>query len=186
MKVFIKALLTGTAAAVLFFMGTGLAHADKGGNKAGSSGGTAKMSTSNAGNGMKVNQGPAQQNNKVGNVSNFSKVGSNQVNNSKMSQQNFKKDPFCGTAWSKGCYPSNYNCGWNYPLYSHCYSPCYDYCSYPVYSSCYSTPTCYTCQSPVITTTRVIQVVQPAPVVETVTTTQTTQATAAIVAPPRP
>ena len=34
MKVFIKALLTGTAAAVLFFMGTGLAHADKGGNKA--------------------------------------------------------------------------------------------------------------------------------------------------------
>ena len=29
MKLFIKALVTGTAAALLFFVGTGMAHADK-------------------------------------------------------------------------------------------------------------------------------------------------------------
>ncbi len=242
MKVFIKALVTGTAAAVLFFVGTGMAHADKGGSggsRGGSSGGSAKsgssvgsshVSSSNSGSSMNktsnfsnVNKtGNVSSVNKTGNAANVNKtnvaqnqqsqakkVGSNQgttvaKNNmgnqqNKMSQQNFKKDSYCkDNYWNKSCYPSCWNYGynscsygygcWNYPCYSSCYtpcySPCYEYCSYPSYQTCYTTPVCYSCQAPVITTTQVIEVIQPAPVVETVTTTQTTQATATAVRPP--
>jgi hypothetical protein len=107
--------------------------------------------------------------------------------NNKGSQQNYKKDFFCGT-WNKGCYPTCWNPCWNtcgfgfgcwnyYPWFSRCYSPCYDYCCYPTYNYCYTTPTFYTCQPVEIVTTKVIEVVQQTPVVETVATTQTTQTT---------
>ena len=163
MKVIIKALVTGTAAAVLFFVGTGMAHADKGSGKGGPSGGSAKSAPTSAGQ-------QAQTKN----------VGNGQFNNGMAKsngqhQQNFKKD-YCYTPYSHCNYGYGYNGCWNYPWYR-------SSCSYPVYDSCYSSPLCYTYQPQVIATTRVIQVVQPAPVVETVTTT-TTSATGAIVRPP--
>ena len=168
MKLFTNALVTGTAAAILFFTGTGSAHADKGGPKGGPSGGSAKVGSGNAGS-MKSSQGSGQAS-KQGNYA--------QHQGSKMPHQNFKKDFYCGNTWNKGCYPSNYNygynfCGYNfgcssYPWYNRCYTPTYEYC--------YTPQVFYTYQPRVITTTRVIEVIQPAPVVETVTTTATTTA----------
>ena len=171
-----------------------------------SSQGSAKLSQGSgqsinkSGNSVNVNKTNIAQNqtNKIGS-SQLSKTPSNLAKNNvsssnKMGQQNFKSNQFCGT-WNKGCFPTNYNCGWNYcsygfgcwnPWYTRCYSPCYDYCCYPIYDYCYTTPVFYTCQPVEIVTTRVIEVVQQAPVVETVTTTQTTQATetAAVVKQP--
>ena len=219
MKVFIKALVTGTLSAVLVLVGTGMAHADKGGSKGGSSGGSAKVGSSTAGSGMKMSQGSNQQLAKTSNSTNLNKtnvaqnqqstakkVGSNTVNsnvaktnsvnksvnsfNKMPQQQSFSKNFYCGTPWSKGCFPTSYNCGWNYcgfgfgynscwnyPWYrNYCYTPCY---SYPVYDYCCTTPLVYTYQSQVIVTTKVIEVIQqPAPVVETVTTQTTATSTA--------
>ncbi|MFT3881175.1 MAG: hypothetical protein QM703_16115 [Gemmatales bacterium] len=146
MKPSISALVTTTAAAVLFFVGTGMAHADKGGSKGGPSGGPAKMS---------AGQSPK---------SNFNVAKTNVVNNNKFSQQHFKSTNFCNT-WNKGCYPWFWNSCWSYPWYNRCYS-------YPVYDTCYTTPLVYAYQVPVVTT-RVVEVVKPAPVVETITTTST-------------
>jgi len=166
MKLIVKSLVTGTAAAVLFFVGTGMAHADKGGSKGGPSGGSAKAGPSNAGQQMQAK-----------------KVGSGQFNSGmaksngqhQFQHQNFKKD-FCGTPWNYCNYGYGFNNCWSYPWYR-------SSCSYPVYDYCYSSPLIYTYQPQVIATTRVIQVVQPAPVVETITTT-TTNTSGAIVRPP--
>lgn len=168
MKLFHKVLLNGTAAAVLFFVGTGLAHADKGGSKGGASGGTAKAVPSNASSGMKAGQRQQAQ---------AKKVGSGQINNNMAKsnsqhqmqhQQNIKKD-FCSTPWNYCNSGYGYGSCWNYPTYR-------SSCSYPVYDYCYTTPVCYPCQPQVIASTRVIQVIQPAPVVETGITTSSTGA----------
>src|SRR5215218_8877045 len=110
MKLIIKALVTGTATAVLFFIGTGMALADGKGNKSG----PAKSGSSNPGS-MKSSQGQHTMG-----KSNFQHKGQH--------QQNFKKD----FHWN-GTFCYNYGSCWNYPWYR-------SSCSYPVYNYCYTSP----------------------------------------------
>lgn len=146
MKLSIQALVTSTAVAALFFVGTGMAHADKGGSKGGPSGGSAKMGSSQH-----------QQNN-------INVAKTNVVNSNKFNQLHFKSTNFCNT-WNKGCYPWFWNSCWSPYWYNRCYS-------YPIYDTCYTAPLVYSYQVPVVTT-KVVEVVQPVPVVERVITTQT-------------
>lgn len=149
MQLFIKPLVTGTAAAVLFFIGTGMALADGKGNKGGL-----------AGSGVKASQGQQSQAKKVGMGQHNNGMVKSNGQSQFQHQQIFKKD----FHWN-GTFCYNKGSCWNYPWYK-------SYCSYPVYNYFYTCPILFAYRPQVITT-QVIEVVQPVPVVETVTTTTT-------------
>lgn len=93
MKLFIKALVTGTAAALLFFIGTGISLAGNGGKGGGGSGGSrGGSSRGSSQSGVKMSQGSPQTFNKTGQSININKTGqSNNVNKMNTNQHQTNK-----------------------------------------------------------------------------------------------
>lgn len=172
MKLFIHPMVTGTAAALLLFVGTGMAHAQKGGSGArggSSQGGSSAKMGQPSGQGYKASNGQKHPGSSPMMKSN------NHPQHHNPSQMHHQQNFYYGTPWKNNCYPSN----WNYGCWNTSFAPFYrtPYFAYPSAGYCYTPPVVYQA-------TRVIVVQQPLPpVVETVTTS-TTSATTGVVRQP--